>query len=42
VVDFAIIPERTALLKVDMQNYFVEGTPFSAPTGWQFRSASTG
>jgi ureidoacrylate peracid hydrolase len=33
VVDFAIIPERTALLNVDMQNCFVEGTPFSAPDG---------
>jgi len=33
VVDFAIIPERTALLNVDMQNCFVEGTPFSALDG---------
>jgi hypothetical protein len=33
VVDFAVIPERTALINVDMQNCFVEGTPFSAPDG---------
>jgi len=32
-VDFTVIPERTALLNVDMQNCFVEGTPFSAPDG---------
>jgi len=32
-VDFAIVPERTALVNVDMQNCFVEGSPFSAPDG---------
>jgi ureidoacrylate peracid hydrolase len=32
-VDFAIVPERTALINVDMQNCFVEGSPISAPDG---------
>src|SRR6516165_6058182 len=32
-VDFAVVPERTALVNVDMQNCFVEGSPFSAPDG---------
>ncbi len=32
-VDFAILPERTALLNVDMQNCFVEGSPVAAPDG---------
>jgi ureidoacrylate peracid hydrolase len=32
-VDFAIVPERTALVNVDMQNCFVEGSTFSAPYG---------
>jgi len=32
-VDFALVPERTALVNVDMQNCFVEGSPFSAPGG---------
>lgn len=32
-VDFAIVPERTALLNVDMQNCFVEGSPVAAPDG---------
>ena len=31
--DFAIVPERTALVNVDMQNCFVQGSPFSAPDG---------
>jgi ureidoacrylate peracid hydrolase len=31
--DFAIVPERTALVNVDMQNCFVEGSPVSAPDG---------
>ncbi len=26
-VDFAVVPERTALINVDMQNCFVEGVP---------------
>ena len=30
---FPIVPERTALINVDMQNCFVEGSPFSAPDG---------
>jgi ureidoacrylate peracid hydrolase len=33
VVDFAVVPERTALVNVDMQNCFVEGYPISAPDG---------
>lgn len=32
-VDFAVVPERTALVNVDMQNCFVEGSPFLAPSG---------
>jgi nicotinamidase-related amidase len=32
-VDFAIFPERTALVNVDMQNCFVEGSPIAAPDG---------
>jgi ureidoacrylate peracid hydrolase len=32
-VDFAVIPQRTALLNVDMQNCFVEGSPIAAPDG---------
>ncbi|MBV8551846.1 MAG: cysteine hydrolase [Acidobacteriaceae bacterium] len=32
-IDFAVIPERTALLNVDMQNCFVHGSPFSAQDG---------
>ena len=31
--DFAIVPERMALVNVDMQNCFVHGSPFSAPDG---------
>jgi nicotinamidase-related amidase len=32
-VDFAVVPDRTALVNVDMQNCFVEGSPISAPDG---------
>jgi ureidoacrylate peracid hydrolase len=32
-VDFAVIPARTALINVDMQNCFVEGSPVAAPDG---------
>ena len=32
-VHFLVVPERTALINVDMQNCFVEGSPFSAPDG---------
>jgi ureidoacrylate peracid hydrolase len=32
-VDFALIPERAALLNVDMQNCFVHGSPIAAPDG---------
>ena len=32
-VDFAVVPGRTALVNVDMQNCFVEGSPISAPDG---------
>jgi ureidoacrylate peracid hydrolase len=31
--DFPVVPERTALVNVDMQNCFVHGSPFSAPDG---------
>ena len=32
-VDFQVVPQRTALLNIDMQNCFVHGTPISAPEG---------
>ena len=32
-VDYAVIPERTALLNVDLQNCFVENSPIAAPDG---------
>ncbi len=32
-VDFAVVPERTALLNIDLQNCFVEGSPIAAPDG---------
>lgn len=32
-VEFSVVPERTALINVDMQNCFVEGAPISAPDG---------
>lgn len=31
--DYQLIPSKTALVNVDMQNAFVEGTPLSAPNG---------
>lgn len=31
--DYKLIPSNTALVNVDMQNAFVEGTPLSAPGG---------
>ena len=30
-MDFALVPERTALINVDLQNCFVEGYPLSTP-----------
>lgn len=32
-VDFAVVPGRTVLVNVDMQNCFVSGSPVSAPEG---------
>lgn len=32
-VDFNVNPQRTALINVDMQNCFVEGSPISSPDG---------
>ena len=32
-VDFAMVPERTALVNIDLQNCFVEGYPISAADG---------
>jgi nicotinamidase-related amidase len=32
-VDFAVVPNRTALINVDMQNCFVEGSSIAAPEG---------
>lgn len=34
-VDFAVVPNRTALINVDMQNVFVENSPIAAPEGPQ-------
>lgn len=31
--DFALVPSRTALLDIDMQSCFVEGSPLSSPQG---------
>ena len=31
--DFPVVPERMALINVDLQNLFVEGYPLSAPDG---------
>lgn len=31
--DFSIVPKRTALINVDMQRCFVEGTPLASPDG---------
>lgn len=31
--DFVVVPSRTALINVDMQNCFVQGSPISAPEG---------
>ncbi|MGH9560805.1 MAG: cysteine hydrolase family protein, partial [Terracidiphilus sp.] len=32
-VDFAVVPEHTALLNIDMQNCFVQDSPIAAPDG---------
>lgn len=32
-VEFAVVPSKLALLNVDLQNVFVEGTPISVPDG---------
>ncbi len=32
-VDFAVVPNKTALINVDMQNVFVENSPIAAPDG---------
>ena len=32
-MDFAVVPERMALINVDLQNCFVQGYPSSAPDG---------
>ncbi len=32
-VDFAVVAQRTALLNIDLQNCFVEGSPIAAPEG---------
>ena len=32
-VDFTVVPRKTALINVDMQNCFVAGSPISAPDG---------
>ena len=32
-VDFDVVPQRTALVNVDMQSCFVEGSPIAAPDG---------
>ena len=37
-VDFAVVPPRTALINVDMQNCFVHGSPISAPDGLELEA----
>ena len=32
-VDFALVPQRTALINVDIQNCFVHASPIAAPEG---------
>lgn len=32
-VDFDVVPQRTALVNVDMLSCFVEGSPIAAPDG---------
>ena len=32
-VDFPVVPQRTALLNIDLQNCFVENSPIAAPDG---------
>jgi nicotinamidase-related amidase len=32
-VDFPVVPRKLALLNVDLQNVFVEGSPIAAPDG---------
>jgi nicotinamidase-related amidase len=32
-VEFVVVPDRTALINIDMQNCFVQGYPISAPDG---------
>lgn len=32
-VDFTVVPKRTALLNIDLQSCFVEGSPIAAPDG---------
>jgi nicotinamidase-related amidase len=32
-VDFEVVPERTALINIDLQNCFVENSPIAAPDG---------
>jgi ureidoacrylate peracid hydrolase len=32
-VEFDVVPERTALINVDIQNCFVQGSPIAAPDG---------
>jgi nicotinamidase-related amidase len=33
VVDFLVVPRKMALLNIDLQNVFVEGSPIAAPDG---------
>ena len=35
--DFPVVPERMALINVDMQNCFVDGYPVSAPDGLELQ-----
>ena len=39
---FPLIPAKTALINVDMQRCFVEGTPLASPTDARWSTRSTG
>lgn len=32
-VDFPVVPRKLALINIDLQNVFVEGSPIAAPDG---------
>ena len=40
--DFPVVPEKMALINVDMQNLFVDGYPLSAPDGLELQERING